>query len=145
MVQTKFGALTLLLGPLLLGSLILAGCTTPAPYDPAQVSVATAQQSASTDVCFARAKANEFPKVRGFTDCIVSAKAQFITAIKLRDPANFNAFSQRMNLIGDQADAGTITLDQASDQMTRVESDFDRQFGAGQLAATPPPFRSSLH
>jgi hypothetical protein len=139
MVQIKFGAISLLLG-----GLVLAGCTTPAPYDPAQVSTAMAQQSASTDACFARAKANEFPKVRGFTDCIVGAKAQFVAAIKLRDPVNFNAFRQRMNLIGDQADAGTITLDQASDQMSHVESDFDRQFGAGQLAATPPPSRPSL-
>ncbi len=140
MVQIKFGAMALLLG-----GLTLAGCTTPAPYEAGQVSQAMAQQSASTDSCFARAQANEFPKVRGFTDCIVGAKAQFVAAIKLRDPSNFNAFSQRMTLIGDQADAGTITLDQASDQMTRVESDFDRQFGAGQLAATPPPFRPSLH
>lgn len=105
----------------------LAGCVAPAPYDPGQVNLAIAQQSASTDACFARAKSNEFSKVRGFTDCIVAAKAQFVTTIKLKEPGYFNAFTQRMNLLGDQADAGSIPLQQVSDQMNRIEVDFDQQ------------------
>jgi hypothetical protein len=118
------------LGALLGGGLALSACVAPAPYDPSQVNLAIAQQSANTDSCFAKAKSGGFPNVRGFTDCIVSSKSQFVTTIKLKEPGYFIAFTQRMNMIGDQADSGRISLQQASDQMNRVEVDFDQQLAA---------------
>jgi hypothetical protein len=94
------------------------------------MNIAIAQERANSDDCMAKARAKQFLKIRQFTDCLVAGKSQFVQTIKLRQLEYFTAYSTRMNIVGNEADAGTISGSEAGQRIVGIEADFNQTLGA---------------
>lgn len=107
---------------------ILAGCANQT-YDADALQGASATQTANTDVCFANARSHTFTTLRQFTDCMVTARGQFVATIKIKDSSLFAAYTQRMNLLGDEADTGKMDAQAFMGRLTAINADFFTQLG----------------
>ncbi len=130
-----------------LAALLLAGCGTARPYDPAQVPAAQQQQTANVEHCLAKGR-NAYHKPSDLVRCFIQAEVEFARAIHVGDPRLVDAFRRQMLDIGSRADARRINWDEMVHFMGEAEQNFEnnlmaayrqdqaRRAAAGQAGAT---------
>jgi hypothetical protein len=128
-------------------ALLLAGCGTARPYDPAQVPAAQQQQAADVEDCMSRSR-DDFHNPSDFVRCFTEAELRFARAIHVSDPRMLEAFRRQMADIGRRADAHEVSWAEVAHLMNEAERNFEtnladayrqdqaRRAAAGQTGAT---------
>lgn len=111
---------------LIAGYIFLAGCAAPPPFDVDNVVNATSVMSAENDACVSGVRSGRFTKAIDLTTCLVTAKQNFVKAIRLRDDTPFKAYAARMDTLAGDADAGHISYNEFQSQMLEINADFNR-------------------
>ena len=133
-----------------LAALLLAGCGTARPYDPAQVPAAQQQQAADAEVCMSKSR-DDFHNPSDFVRCFTQAELRFARAIHVSDPRMLDGFRRQMAAIGRRADVHEISWAEVAHLMNEAERSFEtnladayrqddarRRAQAGEPAAAQP-------
>jgi hypothetical protein len=114
-------------------ALLLTGCGTARPYDPAQVPAAQQQQAADVSDCMSKS-CDDFHNPSDFVRCFTEAELRFARAIHVSDPRMVDAFRRQMADIGHRADAHEISWAEVAHLMNEAEQNFENNLAAAYRA-----------
>jgi hypothetical protein len=114
-------------------ALLLAGCGTARPYDPAQVPAAQQQQAADVGDCMSKTR-HDFHNPSDFVRCFTEAELRFARAIHVSDPRMLDGFRRQMADIGRRADAHRISWADVAHLMNEAEQNFENNLAAAYRA-----------
>ncbi len=105
-------------------ALLLTGCGTARPYDPAQVPAAQQRQAADVEDCMSKSR-DDFHNPSDFVRCFTEAELRFARAIHVSDPRMLDAFRRQMADIGRRADAHAVSWAEVARLMNGAERTFE--------------------
>lgn len=114
-------------------ALLLTGCGTARPYDPAQVPAAQQQQAADVEDCMSKSR-DDFHNPSDFVRCFTEAELRFARAIHVNDPRMLDAFRRQMADIGHRADAHEVSWAQVAHLVNEAERNFENNLVAAYRA-----------